>query len=73
MEKCELLDGCLFFKDQMKNMPTVKDMMKRLYCLWHFEQCARYRVATVLGRKKIPTDLFPNDTTRAKIILNRYI
>jgi len=73
MERCELLDGCLFFNDQMKNMPTVTDMMKRLYCLWHFEQCARYSVATALGRKKVPADLFPNDTTRAKIILSHSI
>ncbi len=73
MERCALLDGCLFFNDQMKDMPTVTDMMKRLYCLWHYEQCARHRVATALGRKRVPSDLFPNDATRAKILLNDYI
>ena len=73
MERCKFLNGCLFFNDQMKEMPTVADMMKRLYCLWHYEQCARYKVATTLGKKKIPADLFPNDTTRAKILVNDYI
>ena len=73
MERCEMLDGCLFFNDQMKDMPTVTDMMKRMYCLWHYEQCARHRIATSLGRQKVPSDLFPNDTTKAKILLNRYV
>ena len=73
MERCELLDGCLFFNDQMKSMPTASEMMKRMYCNWHYEQCARFRVATVLGRKKTPADLFPYDTIRAKILLNKYI
>ena len=71
MKKCELLDGCLFFDNQMKDMPTVTDMMKRMYCLWHYEQCARYRVATVLGKKKTPDDLFPYDTIRAKVLLKQ--
>ena len=73
MKRCKFLAACLFFNDQMKDMPTVTDMMKRLYCLWHYEQCARHKVATVLGKKKIPADLFPNDTIRAKILLNPYI
>ena len=73
MERCELLERCLFFNDLMKDMPTVTDMMKRLYCLWHYEQCARYRVASALGKKRVPADLFPNDTTRAKILLAEYI
>jgi hypothetical protein len=29
MERCELLNGWLFFNDQMKDMPTVTDNMKR--------------------------------------------
>lgn len=73
MERCELLDGCLFFNYHMKNMPTASEMMKKMYCLWHYEQCARYKVASVLGRKKIPADLFPYETLRAKTLLKKYM
>ena len=69
MSGCELLAKCLFFNDQLKNMPAASDTMKKLYCRWNFTKCARYRVAIVLGRKKIPPDLFPRDSHRANEIL----
>jgi hypothetical protein len=50
-------------------MPEVIETMKRLYCLWNFKQCARYKVATALSPDQIPDDLYPGDTVRAKIIL----
>jgi hypothetical protein len=46
--------------------------MKRLYCYWNFKQCARYRVASALSKKEVPTDLFPSDTIKAKIILAQH-
>ena len=54
MTGCELLSGCLFFNDKMKNMSRVAETMKKLYCLWNFKQCARYRVASVISKKKFP-------------------
>jgi hypothetical protein len=50
-------------------MPRLAQTMKRLYCLWNFKQCAIYKVSSVLPKAAIPEDLFPADTTRAKIIL----
>jgi hypothetical protein len=73
MAECKLLSKCPFFNDKLKDMPTVTDMMKRMYCLGHYEQCARHRVATALGRKKTPVDLFPYDTIKAKILLKQYV
>ena len=72
MTGCELLSGCLFFNDKMKNMSRVAETMKKLYCLWNFKQCARYRVASVISKKKVPEDLFPSDTIRAKIIIAQH-
>lgn len=69
MAHCELLPKCPFFNDQLKNMPTASNMMKRLYCRWVFAKCARYKIAIVLGRKKVPSDLFPGDSRRADDIL----
>jgi hypothetical protein len=40
-------------------MPAATKMIKSMYCLWHYEECARYRIAEVLGLENIPSDLFP--------------
>ena len=69
MGNCELLTKCPFFNDQLKNMPNASDTMKKIYCRWNFVKCARYRVATVLGRKEVPLDLFPGDSHRVDEIL----
>ena len=69
MSECNLLEKCPFFNDQLKNMPTASDTMKKLYCRWNFEKCARYKIAIVLGRKEVPRDLFPRDSRRADDIL----
>ena len=66
---CELLKICPFFNDQLKNMPVASDTMKKIYCRWNFTKCARYKIAIVLGRKKVPSDLFPADSRRADEIL----
>jgi hypothetical protein len=72
MTDCELLGKCPFFNDRLKNMPTASDMMKRMYCQWRYKECARYKVAIVLGRKKVPTDLFPSDKEKAEMILIQF-
>ena len=73
MGECEQLAECSFYNDRLDNMPPVSDCMKRSYCKSNFEQCAIYRIKVSMGRKNVPHDLFPNDQTRAKIILNDYI
>ncbi len=50
-------------------MPAASNIIKKLYCRWIFAKCARYKVAIVLGKEKIPSDLFPRDTRRADDIL----
>ena len=72
MTSCELLAGCKFFNDKMKNIPKAVEAMKRLYCLWNYKQCARFRVASNLSKNKVPVDLFPSDTIRAKIIIAQH-
>jgi len=72
MTDCDLLVDCIFFHGKMKNMPRVSETMKKLYCLWNYKQCARFRVASALSKKEVPDDLFPSDTIRAKIILAQH-
>jgi hypothetical protein len=70
MADCELLKGCLFFNDQMEGLVAAKDFLKTRYCKGDNSTCARYTVFKALGRPKVPADLFPNDSERAKQIIS---
>lgn len=69
MPECEFLNECLFFNDKLKKMPAAADVMKKMYCLWHFTTCARYKVAMTLGKSAVPLDMFPGDKLRASEML----
>jgi hypothetical protein len=72
MKDCELLSKCLYFNDKLKNMPIASEIVKKMYCRWHYEECARYRVAMVLGPENVPTDLFPPEAERADRLLAQF-
>ena len=69
MANCELLDTCIFFNNQMPNMPAVADLMKKRYCQSEFARCARMQVVAALGRDSVPVDLFPNQNDYAQEII----
>jgi hypothetical protein len=46
--------------------------MKKMYCRWNHTMCARYIVATTLGKSAIPHDMFPSDHRRANEMLIQY-
>ncbi len=66
MADCKLLAGCAFFN---KAIGPLAEMMRVKYCQGDFENCARYMIATKLGREKVPQSLFPNMQEKAKQIL----
>lgn len=68
---CELLTTCIFFKDEMANMPLASDLMKDTYCRGNNSLCARYMVFKALGREKVPRDLFPDERKKAKEIIEK--
>ena len=70
MAACELLAGCVFFHDNMVNMLARAELMKQGLCLVNNRACARYRVYQALGRSKVPTDLFPNHTEQANMLIS---
>lgn len=70
MADCELLAGCLFFNDKMAGMPTTAELMKDSYCHDNSSECARHMVLQELGRSKVPSDLYPNDIERARLIIS---
>jgi len=66
---CEKLPTCIFFNDQMENMPAVAELLKAQFCRGTFEECARFCVAQKLGGAAVPRDLFPGDAVRAAKLL----
>ena len=71
MEPCKLLKGCLFFNDKMSIDKGVGALYKKNYCEGDFNKCARYQVATTIGRDKVPNDLYPNMFDQAKEIIRK--
>ena len=52
-------------------MPSAAEGIKMMYCLWHFDECARYKVAKAIGPENVPPDLFPPDIERAEALLTQ--
>jgi len=75
MADCECLPKCPFFHDQMSNMPSTAELVKKQYCSGPNAdnmKCARHMVFVVLGRDGVPSDLYPSETGRAdKIVAGR--
>ena len=69
MSDCECLTKCPFFNDMMLGMPNIAEKMKNQFCLNNNTECARYMVFKVLGREKVPSDLFPVQVYRVEDIL----
>jgi len=71
MKNCDLLEGCLFFRDKMPVEYGLGALYKKKYCLGDHTTCSRYMVAKALGREKVPTDLYPNMPDRAKELIEK--
>jgi hypothetical protein len=69
MENCSFLSGCPFYNDKMENKPALASMYKKNYCEGNYADCARWKIATTVGRPAVPADLFPNQHDRAELIL----
>jgi hypothetical protein len=69
MAKCDLIEKCIFFNDQMANMPSTAQVYKKMYCEGKFEECARFMIVKAKGREHVPGDLFPNQKDRAESII----
>jgi len=72
MPKCVLTATCLFFNDQMAGMPSTAAAFKKIFCEEDFETCGRYMVFTAIGREHVPKDLFPNQSDRAKQLIDAH-
>lgn len=69
MADCKFLKGCIFFNDQMPVESEMGATYKKQYCLGDSSNCARYMVATSVGREKVPGNLYPDMKIEAKLII----
>ena len=72
MSDCECLAGCLFFHDQMADMPSSAGLIKAQYCSGPSADnadCARHMVFAAIDADSVPVDLFPSDVPRARRLL----
>lgn len=64
MSDCELHETCTSFYEKLAALPSTVRLMRGAYCKWNYAECARYQVYKVLGKDKIPADLYPSDAKR---------
>ena len=70
VSKCELIETCIFFNDQMSNMPSTSAVYKKVFCEKDFATCGRYLIFKSIGREHVPKDLYPNQGDRARSIID---
>lgn len=71
MPNCDLISTCIFFNDNMADMPSTAEIFKNIYCKGDPDHCARMMVVKGLGREKVPSSLFPNQTDEALEIISK--
>ncbi len=66
---CEYLRVCPFYNDRMPMDHGIGAIFKKKYCLGNQDICARYRIASELGKPFIPDALYPNMLEMAQRIV----
>jgi hypothetical protein len=72
MPDCPSLPKCPFFNDHMASRPATAEMMKSTYCHGDNRDCARWMIATALGKPAVPLDLFPSQVDRARALIQAH-
>jgi hypothetical protein len=73
MNECVCLPKCIFFNDKMADMPVTAERTKNHFCLENSAECARFMVFSALGRELVPSDLFPQNVERAKVLIKSVV
>ena len=71
MADCPSIAGCPFYNDKMADRPALADIYKKRYCKENNEICARWKVASTLGKEAVPSDLFPNQFDKAEALISK--
>lgn len=70
MKSCAYIEQCKNLSDKHGlQMPKLASIFRERYCMDQFDQCARYRVAAVLGPMQIPDFMLPSQIEWAAQII----
>ena len=69
MAQCEKLAQCPFYQGAMSIESGLGKMYKQKYCEGDKTICARYKVATTVGKEYVTADLYPNMDDKANKII----
>jgi hypothetical protein len=69
---CENLSGCPFYKNKMPVDKGLGELQKMKYCEENKALCARYKVASSIGKENVPFDLYPHMVVRANKVIEDY-
>ena len=70
MSNCKFITTCPFFTGRMDDSKGLGAMYKKHYCLGSSKNCARYIIASKLGKEKMPANLYPHQKDRAIQLLD---
>ena len=48
---------------------TLDKMYKEQFCNGTYEMCARHKIASVLGKEKVPVNIYPNMFDQAEALI----
>ncbi len=69
MAECELIDECPFFRGQLTERADEREELKEKYCKNNNLNCARYMIASSVGKEHIPPNLYPDEKIAAYAII----
>ena len=73
METCRYLDNCAFFNaPSTQGIQILTDQLKKDYCRGRFDTCARFQVASQLGKEYVPQLMLPTQLQWAEKIFHRH-
>ena len=72
MATCENLTNCPFYNDKMNINIGLGALYKRKYCEGDKTTCARYRVASAVGKEYVTPLLYPNMDAKAEEIIQEH-
>lgn len=70
--RCENLQNCPFYNDQMSMEKGLGLLYKKRFCEGDKTLCARYNVGSTIGKQYVPADLYPNMFERAEKIIKEH-
>jgi hypothetical protein len=68
---CEYFNTCPFYNDKMPIDSALGRMHKKKYCEGDNKLCARYKIASSIGKEYVPIDLYPIMMEEANKIIQK--